>query len=74
MYSLVYYKVIRLFQAHGLCFSVPRELRRLPPSLKNIYKELATDIGVAFRVPDHGCLEAWARQGVFMLNATLTVR
>lgn len=58
-------------QAHGLCFSV-RDGVALPPSLVNIYKELHTDLGVA--VPTTGCLEPWARQGVLLLNATLTVR
>ncbi len=57
-------------QAHGLCFSVQKGMI-IPPSLKNIYKELAADIG--FVPPDHGCLSAWAEQGVFMLNASLTV-
>jgi uracil-DNA glycosylase len=58
-------------QAHGLCFSVRRGVR-VPPSLKNIHKELASDLGVA--VPTHGNLEKWARQGVLLLNTTLTVR
>ena len=58
-------------QAHGLCFSV-RPGVRPPPSLVNIYKELATDVG--FRRPDHGYLASWAQQGVLMLNAVLTVR
>lgn len=57
-------------QAHGLCFSVKKGTI-VPPSLKNIYKELVTD--VQFITPDHGELTAWARQGVFMLNASLTV-
>jgi uracil-DNA glycosylase len=57
-------------QAHGLSFSVPLGVTP-PPSLKNIYKELETDIG--FKVPNHGNLEAWAKQGVFLLNAFLTV-
>lgn len=58
-------------QAHGLCFSVRRGVR-VPPSLVNIHKELRADLGLA--IPDHGNLEAWARQGVLLLNATLTVR
>jgi uracil-DNA glycosylase len=58
-------------QAHGLCFSVPAGTA-IPPSLVNIHRELADDLGIA--VPDHGNLEAWARQGVLLLNATLTVR
>ena len=58
-------------QAHGLCFSVRRGVA-VPPSLANIHKELQADLGVA--PPPDGNLEAWARQGVLMLNATLTVR
>jgi uracil-DNA glycosylase len=58
-------------QAHGLSFSVPEGVP-CPPSLQNIYKELAADLGVS--IPKHGCLLHWARQGVMMLNATLTVR
>ncbi len=58
-------------QAHGLCFSVPDGIA-LPPSLLNIYKELATDLTVS--VPKSGNLEKWAKQGVLLLNATLTVR
>ena len=58
-------------QAHGLCFSV-RTGVRVPPSLANIHRELHDDVGVP--VPEHGNLEAWARQGVLLLNATLTVR
>jgi uracil-DNA glycosylase len=58
-------------QAHGLCFSVPESIE-MPPSLKNIYIELASDIGG--KVPRHGNLEHWAKQGVLLLNATLTVR
>lgn len=57
-------------QAHGLCFSVPPGVP-VPPSLQNIYKELASDIG--FAPPDHGCLTPWARRGVLLLNAVLTV-
>ncbi|VDO35051.1 unnamed protein product [Haemonchus placei] len=60
-----------IFQAHGLSFSVKKGVPP-PPSLKNIYKELSADIP-GFVVPDHGFLEKWALQGVFMLNATLTV-
>lgn len=58
-------------QAHGLCFSV-RHGVAVPPSLRNIYKEMATDVGAA--APDHGNLEHWARQGVLLLNTSLTVR
>jgi uracil-DNA glycosylase len=58
-------------QAHGLCFSVQRGVPP-PPSLQNMFKELRDDVG--FRMPDHGNLESWADQGVFLLNATLTVR
>lgn len=58
-------------QAHGLCFSV-REGIQIPPSLENIYKELSDELGCF--VPNNGYLEKWARQGVFMLNAVLTVR
>ena len=59
-------------QAHGLCFSVLPELKKLPPSLKNMYKELATDIE-GFVIPEHGYLQTWAQQGVFLLNTVLTV-
>ncbi|MET0729187.1 MAG: uracil-DNA glycosylase, partial [Acidimicrobiales bacterium] len=58
-------------QAHGLCFSV-RPGVPAPPSLRNIFVELEADLGI--RAPGHGCLDAWARQGVLLLNATLTVR
>ncbi len=58
-------------QAHGLCFSVPDGVRQ-PPSLLNIFQELNTDLGIP--VPKHGNLEKWAKQGVLLLNATLTVR
>lgn len=59
-------------QAHGLSFSVQRGMT-VPPSLKNIYKELETDID-GFKSPPHGNLTHWAEQGVLLLNATLTVR
>ncbi|GAA4203558.1 uracil-DNA glycosylase [Pedobacter jeongneungensis] len=59
-------------QAHGLSFSVQRGVA-VPPSLKNIYKELETDIE-GFKTPNHGHLTHWAEQGVLLLNATLTVR
>src|ERR1043166_4888043 len=52
-------------QAHGLCFSV-RPGVPPPPSLMNMFRELRDDLGC--RIPDHGCLEAWARQGVLLLN------
>ena len=53
-------------QAHGLSFSVPHGVA-VPPSLKNIYKELANSIP-GFITPEHGCLEHWAQQGVLLLN------
>ena len=63
-------------EAHGLAFSVGRDalgapLTKLPPSLKNIYKELNADIGM--NIPKTGCLVSWAEQGVLLLNAVLTV-
>jgi uracil-DNA glycosylase len=58
-------------QAHGLCFSVQHGIKP-PPSLVNIYKELAADIP-GFNIPNHGCLQHWTTQGVFLLNAILTV-
>ncbi len=58
-------------QAHGLSFSVPCGVSQ-PPSLKNIFKELVDDLGIS--LPKEGCLSDWAKQGVLLLNATLTVR
>lgn len=58
-------------QAHGLSFSVPEKVP-FPPSLRNIYKEIVDDVGGT--MPTHGNLEHWAKQGVLLLNATLTVR
>jgi uracil-DNA glycosylase len=58
-------------QAHGLCFSVRRGVP-IPPSLRNMHKELQQDLGCP--TPSHGNLEHWARQGVLLLNTTLTVR
>jgi uracil-DNA glycosylase len=58
-------------QAHGLCFSVRPGVRK-PGSLVNIFKELRDDLGCP--IPNHGFLEAWAKQGILMLNAVLTVR
>jgi uracil-DNA glycosylase len=58
-------------QAHGLCFSVQHGVAP-PPSLINIYKELQSDLGV--KPPRHGNLEAWAKQGVLLLNSVLTVQ
>jgi len=57
--------------AHGLCFSVP-DGEKIPPSLRNIYKEINADLGKD--IPTTGNIEHWAEQGVFLLNATLTVR
>ncbi|MFD2164357.1 uracil-DNA glycosylase [Paradesertivirga mongoliensis] len=59
-------------QAHGLAFSVQKGVA-IPPSLRNIYKELQTDIP-GFKIPAHGELTKWADEGVLLLNATLTVR
>ena len=58
-------------QAHGLCFSVQNGVAP-PPSLMNIFKELQEDVGID--IPHHGNLTHWAQQGVFLLNASLTVR
>ncbi|WP_406299038.1 uracil-DNA glycosylase [Embleya sp. NBC_00888] len=58
-------------QAHGMCFSVRPEVR-IPPSLRNIYKEMHADIGLP--IPDNGYLMPWARQGVLLMNTVLTVR
>jgi len=58
-------------QAHGLCFSVPKGVVK-PPSLQNILKELKEDLNI--NPPEHGDLTGWAKQGVFLLNAILTVR
>ena len=58
-------------QAHGLSFSVPRGIG-IPPSLQNIYKELENDLGI--KPATHGNLESWAKQGVLLLNASLSVR
>ena len=57
-------------QAHGLAFSVPKDIK-IPPSLLNIYKELKEDVGK--EIPDNGFLEDWAKQGVLLLNSGLTV-
>lgn len=58
-------------QAHGLCFSVQPDVA-IPPSLKNIYKELQADLGCT--IPNNGYLVKWAKQGILMLNTVLTVR
>ncbi|MCT4663680.1 MAG: uracil-DNA glycosylase [Flavobacteriales bacterium] len=58
-------------QANGLCFSVHEDVA-IPPSLVNIYKEISKDLG--FDYPEHGDISAWAKEGVLLLNATLTVR
>ncbi len=58
-------------QAHGLCFSVKPNCK-IPPSLRNIYKELHSDIGC--EIPDNGYLINWAKQGILMINAVLTVQ
>jgi uracil-DNA glycosylase len=58
-------------QAHGLCFSVPQDIK-IPPSLANIYREIENDLGLP--MPAHGCLETWADQGVLLLNSVLSVQ
>ena len=58
-------------QAHGLCFSVQPDVA-IPPSLRNIYKELHDDLGCP--IPNHGCLVNWTKEGVLLLNSVLTVR
>jgi uracil-DNA glycosylase len=58
--------------AHGLCFSVNPAVKQLPASLKNIFKELRSDLGLP--IPEHGCLSSWAQQGVLLLNTILTLR
>ncbi len=58
-------------QAHGLCFSVQKGIDK-PPSLKNIFKELKSDLGID--EPSHGCLTDWTKQGIMLLNTVLTVR
>lgn len=58
-------------QAHGLAFSVPNNIQK-PPSLQNIFKELNNDLGLT--IPTNGNLEKWAKEGVLLLNASLTVR
>ena len=63
---------IRKGQAHGLSFSVEDKSQTIPPSLRNIYRELKDDLGV--EPPNHANLTAWAKQGVLMLNVVLTVR
>lgn len=57
-------------QAHGLCFSVKKGIKK-PPSLVNIFKELKRDLGTD--IPEHGCLDSWSDQGVLLLNESLTV-
>ena len=58
-------------QANGLCFSVPKDIKQIPPSLNNIYEEIKDEYGIR---PSHGDLTGWAAQGVLLLNATLTVQ
>ena len=63
---------IKKGQAHGLCFSVEDKRAPIPPSLRNVYRELKDDVGVT--PPAHANLTSWARQGILMLNVVLTVR
>jgi uracil-DNA glycosylase len=75
IYTNIFYldPYIREGQAMGLCFSVPNGVK-VPPSLVNVFKELERDPNVKFTRPNHGNLTEWAKQGVFLLNPTLTVR
>ena len=57
--------------AHGLCFSVKKEVKPFPKSLNNIFKEIKSDLGTD--IPENGNLERWAKQGVFLLNTILTI-
>ena len=59
-------------QATGLAFSIPRNFQPLPPTLKNIYRELSDDLGI--KAPLHGDLTSWSQQGALLLNRTLTIR
>ena len=62
-------------QAHGLSFSVDYSQKKLPPSLRNIFKEMESDLGIDhLNNLNHGCLQKWAEQGVLLINAVLTVR
>ena len=63
---------IEIPHAHGLSFSIPKTVKKTPPSLRNIFKELNQDLEC--EIPMHGDLTAWAKQGVLLLNATLTVK
>lgn len=62
-----------LAHAHGLAFSIPKSAQKIPPSLKNIFKELQSDLD-SYKIPKHGNLTKWAQQGVLLLNSALTVR
>jgi uracil-DNA glycosylase len=67
-------KVSQLPHAHGLSFSIPKPAKKIPPSLKNIFKELQSDLGETYSIPTHGNLTKWSNQGVLLLNSTLTVQ
>lgn len=74
-HSVEFQDQTKLPHAHGLSFSIPIEAKKVPPSLKNIYKEIKQDLGKQnFIIPTHGNLTKWAKQGVLLLNSTLTVR
>tara|TARA_B100001123_G_C15258385_1_gene1005632 strand:- start:586 stop:1287 length:702 start_codon:yes stop_codon:yes gene_type:complete len=62
-----------LGQAMGMCFSVPNEMK-IPPSLKNIYKEIKDNYPSTYKIPSHGNLTHWNEQGILLLNTSLTVR
>lgn len=74
-HSTEFIETQELPHAHGLSFSIPPQAKKIPPSLKNIYKELLSDLGETnYIIPNHGNLIKWSDQGVLLLNSSLTVQ